>query len=291
MPITQNLIPIQERVSQIELVYKEIEEYLKNKLFSIGVLNYSDERALRIKRDVKKKVKVLDLRVIRWSNVAIPESYDQSKGIGGSRLKRFGMRKDSRFDESRHTRTIDKGIDLTENVFLKANRSINSQVAIYLNLLKKASNSFKNVKIQELSTMDRAVVDDIIEAGLGAEKTLTQISRDVFTYFQDQFGEGAFIKIKGKNYVMSKYSRMVARTQMRIIQTQATKNVSKQYDNDLVRWSEHFNPCPRCEPFEGMIYSLSGTSEIYDILDDEPPLHPNCEHFLDPYPEVLALAG
>lgn len=38
--------------------------------------------------------------------------------------------------------------------------------------------------------------------------------------------------------------------------------------------------CGNCIPFEGKIYSVSGSSQLFPPLEDQPPYHPNCLHSL-----------
>lgn len=86
-------------------------------------------------------------------------------------------------------------------------------------------------------------------------------------------------------YRMSKYTELVGRTTMREAQTKATLDACAQYENDLVRVSDHGCDCDECEPYEGKTYSISGRSADYPMLEDEPPFHPNCKHFLSPTSE------
>ena len=67
---------------------------------------------------------------------------------------------------------------------------------------------------------------------------------------------------------------------MRDSQTAATLDLCNQYDNDLVQWSEHGTICDICKEFEGNVYSISGTSLNYPMLEEVPPAHPHCEHVL-----------
>lgn len=97
-------------------------------------------------------------------------------------------------------------------------------------------------------------------------------------------GEASFIEINGRNYNLKAYSELVARTTMREAQTDATKELCREYDNDLVQFSKHDSPCEVCAPLEGQVFSVSGTDPDYpELTDDEtPPIHPRCEHNLNP---------
>jgi len=84
---------------------------------------------------------------------------------------------------------------------------------------------------------------------------------------------------------MSKYAKMVARTEIRKAQTDATLDLCRQYENDLVEVSDHGCDCDECEQYEGNIYSVSGTHPKYPPLGETPPYHPSCKHSLLPTSE------
>lgn len=73
----------------------------------------------------------------------------------------------------------------------------------------------------------------------------------------------------------------------------AAINVTRDIDRDLVKMSEHYGACPICIPYEGRVYSLSGTNPNYPYLYDTPwdesyqNMHPNCRHLITPYIEDL----
>jgi len=106
------------------------------------------------------------------------------------------------------------------------------------------------------------------------------------SYLIKQIEDDGFLKINDRNYNMKKYAEMVSRTALREAQTEATLDLCEQYDNDLVQWSDHGTVCEICIEFEGKIYSISGKSLEYPMLEQEPPAHPNCEHSLLPTSDI-----
>jgi hypothetical protein len=87
------------------------------------------------------------------------------------------------------------------------------------------------------------------------------------------------------------YSEMVARTTLGNSARQGALNRSAEMGNDLVRMSTHARSSPMCEPWEGEVYSLSGTSDKYTDLQtaiDGGAFHPNCKHSLNPYYEGIS---
>ncbi|MDY3751679.1 phage minor capsid protein, partial [Christensenella minuta] len=63
--------------------------------------------------------------------------------------------------------------------------------------------------------------------------------------------------------------------------------------NDLVKMSSHFGSCPICAPYEGRVFSVSGTNPNYPSLYDTPwssayqNFHPHCRHILTQYIEEM----
>ena len=108
-----------------------------------------------------------------------------------------------------------------------------------------------------------------------------------------QILDGKFVLVNGRRYKMKSYAETVARTRLREAQTKATKLLCEEYENDLVKFSNHDDPCPECEKYEGKIYSLSGTHPDYEQLTDDisPPVHPRCEHNLNPTSEEAIAWG
>ena len=90
----------------------------------------------------------------------------------------------------------------------------------------------------------------------------------------------------GSVHSLSSYGEMVGRTVSQECQTRAVENRMAELGEDLVKISTHPGSCSRCEPYQGQILSLSGTSEEYGSLDDARAaglFHPNCRHRAMPY--------
>ncbi|HUX56754.1 MAG TPA: hypothetical protein VMV77_07265 [Bacteroidales bacterium] len=286
---TLGLFPDRKRVYQLMQIYDDSAKVMQDIIFSIDAGNYSDVQANKIRRDIKLEVQKLNLRSMQWSKVAIPEAYNQSKKFNGEIYSEYKVKQNPNYNTDTHQKTIDKAINETENILIKANLSIIPQVNIYLKLIKDASGLLVRADLQELGTMDAEMINEIVMEGLGEQMTLKKISGEVERYLRMKLKVGDLININGKNYNMKKYSKMVARTQMRITQSVATRNLAKQFNNDLVAWSKHVQaePDDLCVPYAGNVYSWSGNSTKYAKIPAIPPTHPNCEHYLNAVPEIL----
>jgi len=114
--------------------------------------------------------------------------------------------------------------------------------------------------------------------------------------------KGPTVNVNGKMFSVEHYAMTVARTEGRVAQTAATEALCRGSGIGKVMFSNHADPCPECAKLEGMVFDLGeaeftfadGKTKLMKtpnvegdpLLSDEyrPPIHPNCEHNLDPVP-------
>lgn len=110
-------------------------------------------------------------------------------------------------------------------------------------------------------------------------------------------GVTAFVDKAGRHWSLHTYCAMVSRTTSR--QAEVLAVLTADPEQDLYRISSHGTTCGICAPFEGRVYSKSGTNPDYPPLaaafgkqDPNGPdtlantwlnLHPNCQHAILPY--------
>lgn len=123
-------------------------------------------------------------------------------------------------------------------------------------------------------------------AGGGINRMRSSLTKDL----QEKADNGQFLTINGRNYQISKYADLVARTRTREAQTIGTIRTVQEFGIDLVQWKASADACEVCLPFDGNIYSISGKSEDYPMLEESPPVHPHCTCTLTPYVEEAAAA-
>ena len=113
-------------------------------------------------------------------------------------------------------------------------------------------------------------------------------------------GITAFVDKAGRNWSLHTYCAMVSRTTSR--QAEVLAVLTADPEQDLYRISSHGTTCAICAPFEGRVYSKSGTNPDYPPLaaafgkqDPAGPdtlantwlnLHPNCFHSIYAFSEV-----
>jgi hypothetical protein len=113
-------------------------------------------------------------------------------------------------------------------------------------------------------------------ARLFAEGTSRSAASGILTQSLTAQGIGSFVDAAGREWTLGSYSRMAIRTTTSEAATQGVVNACLDSDIDLMEIAVA-DPCPICAPYDGNIYSLTGTTPGYEPLDDQPPFHPNCE--------------
>ena len=110
-------------------------------------------------------------------------------------------------------------------------------------------------------------------------------------------GVTAFVDRAGRRWSLHTYGSMVLRTTSRQAEVLAT--LTKDPAQDLYKISSHNTTCKLCAPYEGRVYSASGTdpdfpplADAFGIMDPAGPrtlantwlnIHPNCLHSLIPW--------
>jgi len=277
-------IPLKDRIFELDRIYKIVEREIAKELLMIDVGNYQEVKAVKVQEKIEGLIKMLNKSAIEWAETAIPEAYDKGYEVARTRLEILGAEKDEEFSEKTHEQSVEREIELNTDELIKANLSIKLTVATYLHAMRQASQQI--MQIQEFDFRDEELIAGLLDDAIRAGETRTYAKNIVLDYLKGEVGEGNFIQIKGRNYNMKKYADTVAKTRLRVVQTEAVLNSCKEYDNDLVQVSDHGCDCLICEPYEGNVYSLSGKSSAYPYLDSYPPWHPRCQHNITPTSEV-----
>ncbi|MDD5220649.1 MAG: hypothetical protein PHV11_08790 [Candidatus Bipolaricaulis sp.] len=143
-----------------------------------------------------------------------------------------------------------------------------------------------------LNIVGRTTDDVFRQAGLNAlqETTILGETRREATrvMVNDLLDKGVtcFVDKAGKEWTLENYSSMVAETTTGEVQREGTINRMAELGDDLVQVSTHGDPCPLCEPWEGVVLSISGETEGYPTVDEAEAaglFHPRCLHVLMPY--------
>ncbi len=98
----------------------------------------------------------------------------------------------------------------------------------------------------------------------------------------ERAGITGFVDKAGRKWKLAAYSDMVIRTTTGEAQNRAVANSVLGRGLDLVRVDKHPHIADACSPYDGKVFSLTGRTPGYPILDKIPPFHPRCRHSLLP---------
>lgn len=143
---------------------------------------------------------------------------------------------------------------------------------------------YRRVGLEQVAAMQAA--------GRGVNKALPQ-----FVETLRREGVTAFVDKAGRNWSLHTYCSMVARTTSR--QAEILSVLTTDPAHDLYKISSHGTTCGLCAPYEGRVYSKSGTdpdfpplASAFGKIDPAGPddlsntwlnIHPNCLHVLLPW--------
>ncbi|MBE3109316.1 MAG: hypothetical protein IMZ46_02210 [Acidobacteria bacterium] len=266
-------------IERLRGVYGAAGRDLRRSLLAVDPANYSDVRAAAARAKAADLVRTLNVAADRWATEAIARSYAKSARVARTTLEILGRR-------PRRKNLVSKPRLIADELMvtlLRANNSIPVTVDRYLAAASVASRAVGSVQVKEFKFAQAEV--DVKKMAADAVKTEIshkELAGEVRDYLYDLVQDDQFIEINGRMYKMSKYAELVARYELGAAATAATLDLCREYENDLVEWSDHGTICDECKPFEGQIYSISGMDPDYPPLEETPPIHPNCEHGLLP---------
>lgn len=194
--------------------------------------------------------------------------------------------------------------------YLNASVLSGEQHAIVDQLVASLMGEITDATITAYATVQSALIGRVepdVYRRIGLEQVALQQAQGRGTYkvlpefVQALRREGitAFVDKAGRNWSLHTYCAMVSRTTSR--QAEVLAVLTADPEQDLYRISSHGTTCAICAPFEGRVYSKSGTNPDYPPLaaafgkqDPAGPdtlantwlnLHPNCLHAIYPYSE------
>ena len=282
-------IPLRDRVRELERIYGVAEREIAREMALMDIGNYRELKAVRTQEKIYRLVKMLNTAAIKWSKGAVREAYERGYAVSRTRFEILGIKKDEEFNGKTHEQAIEYQADKTMDDLIKANQSIKLNVATFIYLARQTARGLS--QFQAFDMRDEQLIDELLGDALRAGETRGYALKAVREYYAEQFGDAKFIRINARNYEMRAYADLVAKTRLRVVQTEAVKNSCQEYNNDLIQISDHGCDCDICRDYEGNVYSISGSHPTYPYLDAWPPYHPRCQHNALPTSEVALEIG
>jgi hypothetical protein len=276
------------QLDELIRIYRSAEREIQKKILNVSSEN-TRARNTQILRQLNLIIFSLEAQAAEWAEDVLPKSYQRGIDVAARQLARLGVA-DSVDPFARiHTSAISVLADGIVLDTVKAGAELRQLVGSYIQRTQLAKG------VDEAIT--RGIAEGIIQ-GRGSRK-----QRDaLLEIYRERIGNGQFVSIGGRNYRLDKYLELVARTRTREAVTQGTINTAVQYGLDLVMWDIHDNPCPKCQPYSGRVFSITGANLEFPRLTVKPPVHPMCECTIHPitderlqesdkYEELVALSN
>ena len=170
---------------------------------------------------------------------------------------------------------------------ITSNPAIESVITSYVNM---AANTFDSAFAPMLAKCDAMYTDTITKAvikqklGVSGRQAIAETCSE-----WSQQGLKALTDSAGRNWTTEAYAQTVLRSSSTKAATETQFARMSELDEDLVEISSHVGARPKCEPYQGHIYSLSGKSSKYPALASTSYGEPdglfgiNCRHVMYPY--------
>ena len=248
------------------------------------------DKMRKMQREVRKLVRQSEEYVRQWTKINMPKAYKGGTVLTKETLKRSGLKlgktKRTMLHGSAANFAIEQMIDDMSVAIGSISQKLNTayRKTHVVNLARK--------KVEQIAS--EAVANRFIK-GTSSRDVEARMFNNLRKSFTNAKGKLKLVRVVGpsgrpRNYTLKDYSRMVARTRTREAATEGTKNAMLEAGLDFVQISNHATDSAICKPYEGMIYSISGSGELSNPLFDgaldgesTPPYHPNCLHTIGPY--------
>jgi len=265
-----------------------VADSIKQDLLSLTPENYNQMNAMATKTKIDKRLAALASYSARWARRAVANAYAESSGIAVTRLQMLGFKRSRYYSPNQHAQARDKVRGKVTATLVKAIGSMRDMTARYISALDQSAMRLRQIQEFNPGFIPGAVIEDIIQKTIAARKARAYAQKLLMDYLRGLVGTEKYIQVGERMFKVRDYAELVARTELHEAYTEAVIEQAKEYDCDLVQMSQHDSPCEICAPLEGQIFSISGDHPKYPPLTDdvETPLHPNCEHNLNPISEA-----
>ena len=264
MPVDVNKDINEALMNDILMIYSDAEDKLLTavaKRVAKGITEEGwNEKKLKNTQALQK-----DIEKILGSTSKLSKS-KISKGIIDSYKKGFA---DVDGQKGTHSTILDE-IDIPMNLkmqVLETNKLLDNAT---FQVLRKANDAYQEVMAHSTTGL-LAGVDTRIQA---SQKMLNEFASKGITSFVDK---------AGRNWDLSSYAEMCARTVGSHAALQGHIDRQVEVGEDLVKVSTIGTTCPICQRWQGVVLSISGNNPKYHSLEEAKSaglFHPNCKHTL-----------
>ena len=288
---TLNRAPNERELEKLISIFLKAETDIINELGRLRSMGNADYSAVAALERVQAILRQLENDSWEWAPKAIEKqfyvSHPEARRVPGESI-------------TKHIRAYNNAAALTAE-----------QHAIVDQLVANLMGEITDASVTVMATVQSALIGRIepdVYRRVGLEQVALRQATGQGVYKQlPQFVEAlrregvtAFVDKAGRHWSLHTYGSMVSRTTSR--QAEVLSVLTADPEQDLYRISVNGTTCGICAPYEGRVYSKSGTNPDYPPLaaafgkqDPDGPdtltntwlnLHPNCQHSLAPWSPI-----
>jgi hypothetical protein len=267
-------VAIERRISKLKKRLDSIEKKLKSYAVEISSATKTDLKYWSgLRKKISNTYEESRIAFYKWSKINLSGYYNEELNSQIQRIKGLTFK----------TKTIDfntyKEKGLNKKSIFKTTTNANQRFIIGTILGEERFNRVLR------TTQQINISNKKIEKRLTQTTSINNLRKRIQNDLMKNLLDNKFVTVIDKNgkqrsYDVKYYADMVARTEMRNLQTASVLNAASGVDGDLVQVSSHNTKTPFDAQFEGKIFSLSGKDKDFPKADFLPPFHPNCRHVI-----------
>jgi len=267
----------QEAVEQFRSIFQAAQNEISDLLRDYKVLQLPQPELGRlqiIRKQVDEILTATEEPSVYWIENWLPRSYGQGTLYATKSLKDLGVA--SAADIKAGFGVVDQRAiaALAESM---ADDLAEMRGGISINIGRIIRRSAMPIEVNLEIT--RTVAQRMVTGG-----SIPTIQQDLLKVLDGQVVPGGY---KG---TLSSYAELLARTRSREAQMAAAIQRINEFGVDLVKVPVHGGACRLCEPWQGVVLSITGKDTRFPALSEIgiPPWHPNCVDVIVPFVAELA---
>lgn len=196
-------------------------------------------------------------------------------------------------NEEEMERALEEGADLIEPQPVNKSPQITAILTAYQSQAMDTFNLTNQTLLDQSNRVYQQILDQTVASALTGYYTGEEALRSTIVKWADN-GVPALIDKSGRQWGTEGYVRTVMRSTISNTVNEMQDKRMEEYGVDLVEISSHAGARPKCEPYQGRIFSLRPGHEKYDYIGDTSMGEPdglfgiNCGHNKYPFVEGIS---
>lgn len=209
------------------------------------------------------RLRQADAAAAKWVDLHTPQAFRAGLKVSQRLLAEQGQRVNATFTQV-HRTAVEAIVRDTMGDLLRATHLMEERV----------KDRIRRVFAEEL----RGITAAGFRGGDQAQRIVERLAEEQIFGITDK---------RGRFIPMDHYAKVVANTKLREAHTRGTEANIRDNGGDLVRISTHLHIPDPCSAFEGKVYSLTGRTPGYPVIQRHTPFHPSCRHVELPFVETF----